>query len=75
MWSRTGKPREDVVVVEVGWLAYGSAAGSLKWYGWLASTGFARWCHRTGQTDKQETFRSGPALALVWLSRLVLCCC
>ena len=30
-----------VVAVAVGRLAYGSAADSLWWYGWLASTGFA----------------------------------
>jgi len=89
--GRAGKPGEDVVVVAVGRLAYGSAAGSLKWYDWLASTGLARCRRRTGQTDRQETFQSGPALAqlvldhvtasprdqqpLALLSRLGLYCC
>jgi len=89
--GRTGDHGEDVVAVAVGRLAYGSTAGSLKWYGWLASTRLARWRRRTGQIDRQETFRSGRALArlvldhmtasprdqrpLAQLSRLVLCCC
>jgi len=54
--GRTGKPGEDVVAVAVGSMAYGSAAGSLQWYGWLASTGRARWHRRTRQTDRQESF-------------------
>jgi len=52
--GRTSEPGEDVVAVAVGRLAYGSAASSLLWYGWLASTGLARWRHRTGQTDRQD---------------------
>jgi len=36
--GRTGEPGEDVVAVAVGSMAYGSAAGSVLWYGWLAST-------------------------------------
>jgi len=54
-----------VVAVAIGRLAYGSAADSLRWYGWLAGTGLARWRRQTRQTDRQEIFRSGPALA--WL--------
>jgi len=58
------------VAVAVDRLAYGSTAGSLRWYGWLASTGLARWRRRTGQMDKEETFRSGPALARLMLDHV-----
>ena len=54
--GRTGEPGEDVVAVVVGSMAYGSAlsaAGSLRWYGWLASTGLAGWRLRTRQTDRK----------------------
>ena len=43
----------SVVAVAVGRLAYGSTDSSLQWYGWLASTGLARWHRRTGQTDRE----------------------
>ena len=53
------------MAVTVGRLVCGSAADSLLWHGWLASTVFARWRRQARQTDRQETVRSGPALA--WL--------
>jgi len=49
------EPGEDVLAVAVGRLAYGSAAGSLQWYGWLASTGLARWRRRTGHKVDRQT--------------------
>jgi len=42
-----------VVAVVVGNMAYGSTAGSLQWYGWLASTGIASCSRRTRQTDRK----------------------
>ena len=44
----------NVVAVVVGRLTYGSAADSLRWYGWLAGTGLARWRRRPEQTDRHR---------------------